>query len=390
MTQVQTLLAVGDMILGGPDPDSNFALAGPILRKADVLVGQGEAPFTSRGIEKYYVEVPTEIFATPSCDPANIRAFANAGFHVITLAGNHIWDSGVPGIEDTISGLKKHGIAIAGAGMNIDEARRPAILERNGTRFGFLNYNCTGPKLTWATPDKPGCAYVQVVTAYELEHPTPGAPPTAYALVLPPSLEEMKRDIRRLRPQCDLLVVCLHKGLGFVPAKLAMYEQQVSHAAIDAGADFIIGHHAHMLRGVEFYNAKAIFHGLGHFVISKRPRDPKANPPWAVKQFVEKHKDLLGPYVEPDPEYPKHPYHPETLQTIIAKCEIENGSISKVGYLPCLINKQGQPEILKHDEKGQQIFDYMDRITRAANLNAQYEWDGDEVVIRPDASLKTD
>ena len=52
-----------------------------------------------------------------------------------------------------------------------------------------------------------------------------------------------------------------------------------------------------------------------------------------------------------------------------------------MSYLPCLIDKQGRPEILKHDDRGQQIFEYMEKITREADLNAGYEWDGDEVLI---------
>jgi poly-gamma-glutamate synthesis protein (capsule biosynthesis protein) len=55
-----------------------------------------------------------------------------------------------------------------------------------------------------------------------------------------------------------------------------------------------------------------------------------------------------------------------------------------VGFLPCLINKQGQPEILKHDERGQQVFDYMDKITKAVRMPTQYEWDGDEIVVKMD------
>jgi len=378
-----TMLAVGDLILGGPEPDLCFELARPTLTGADILIGQGEAPFTSRSIDKYYVEVPTEIFATPSCDPANMRALANAGFHIITLAGNHIWDSGAPGIQDTVHGLRDLGITTIGAGMNIGEARRPAIVEREGTIFGFLNYNCTGPKATWATPEKPGCAYIHVVAAYELEHPTPGAAPTVYTFAVPYSVNEMVDDIRALKGRCDIVTVCLHKGLGFVPAKLAMYEQQVSYAAIDAGADCVIGHHAHMLRGVEYYKSKAIFHGLGNFVVSKRPREAADRPPWAVRNFVDKHKDLLGPWVEPDPEYPRHPYHPETLKTVIAKFEVEDRSIARVSYLPCLINKEGQPEVLRQDEKGQMLFDYMDSISRIAGLNAHYTWSEDEVTVEP-------
>jgi hypothetical protein len=378
-----TFLAVGDMILGAGDPDSFFALAAPTLHGADVLVGQGEAPFTSRSVEKYYVEVPTEIFATQECDPANISALAAAGFHVITLAGNHIWDSGVPGIEDTISGLRSYGIAVVGAGMNIDEARRPAIIERDGTRIGFLDYNCAGPKLSWATPDKPGCAYLHVVSAYELEAPAPGGTPTIYTFAVPQSIEAMSDDIRKLKPLCDILVVCFHKGIGFVPARLAMYEQQVSHAAIDAGADLVLGHHAHMLRGVEYYRGKAIFHGLGHFVVAKKARDPHAPPSWAVRNFVEKSKEVIGPYVQADPEYPVHPYHPETLKTIIAKCVIEDGKIQRVSYLPCIINKRGQPEVLVRGASGQELFQYMAQITREAGLTVRYAWDGDEVLVLP-------
>jgi hypothetical protein len=71
------MLAVGNLILGGQQSDSVFALAAPLLGAADILVGQGEAPFNSRSIEKYCLKVPTEIFATPSCDPANMKATIN-------------------------------------------------------------------------------------------------------------------------------------------------------------------------------------------------------------------------------------------------------------------------------------------------------------------------
>jgi poly-gamma-glutamate synthesis protein (capsule biosynthesis protein) len=76
--------------------------------------------------------------------------------------------------------------------------------------------------------------------------------------------------------------------------------------------------------------------------------------------------------------------HPDAKYTIIAKCTIKDGRISQVGYIPCLFNKQLQPEILKRDERGQEVFDYMDKITKGANLNARYEWEGDEVVIHTD------
>ncbi|MFC1535486.1 hypothetical protein ACFL7M_19230, partial [Thermodesulfobacteriota bacterium] len=92
--------------------------------------------------------------------------------------------------------------------------------------------------------------------------------------------------------------------------------------------------------------------------------------------FTSKMGELFGPYFQPD-------FHPETQKTIIAKCTIDDGSISRVSFLPCLINKKGQPEILMNDERGQQLFDYMDKITKEAGLNARYEWEGDEAVVQP-------
>ena len=369
--KILTMMAVGDLILDEPQAESYFAYVAPLLKSADVIVGQVEVVFTDRGFC-----ASTDV-AAPPCDPANMSAIPFAGFNVITLAGNHVWDSGPPGIEDTITGLQSYGIAVVGAGMNIDEARRPAIVKRNGTTFGFLSYNCVGPKESWATNKKSGCAYVNILTHYELDHATPGGPPSVYTFAEPRSLETMVADIQKLRPLCDVLVVALHKGLGHVPAKLSQYEKEVSYAAIDAGADLILGHHAHILKGIEQYKGKTIFHGLCNFVTVTRALAP--DPTQDSQQWAMRRKELFG--FAPDPEYPTYPFHPEAKQTIIAKCTISEGKITRTSYIPCLVNKKGQPEILKNDQMGQQVFNYMDKITQAAGLNTRFEWDENEVVI---------
>ena len=373
-----TMLAVGDMILRMPDnAESYFALVAPMLKSGDVVVGQGaEIPFTARGVSTF-VKSSFGSRPTLACDPKNMSALPFAGFNVITLAGNHIWDAGVPGIEDTIIGLRNYGITFVGAGMNIDEARRPAIIERKGTRFGFLNYNCVGPKETWANPVKPGCAYVNIITHYDLEHPSPGGIPTIYTFAELSSLQEMTNDIHNLRPLCDVLVVAFHKGsaLGLVLTgyKLPAYEHQVAYAAIDAGADLILAEHHHSLRGIEQYKGKIIFHGLGDFVKVIPSED---RPAWLVQE-----QEKMAGGREFGPKSGNLSAASEGDQTIIAKCTIDDRKISRVSYFPCLINKQRQPEILKNDERGQQVFDYVDKITRAAGLNTRYEWEGDEVVI---------
>ncbi len=83
--------------------------------------------------------------------------------------------------------------------------------------------------------------------------------------------------------------------------------------------------------------------------------------------------------------------HPDAKYTIIAKCTIDDGKVSRVGYLPCLLKcEDGMVELLKNDKRGQEVFDYMDKITRGADLNARFKWEGDEVAIHASATSIND
>jgi hypothetical protein len=365
-SKILQMLAIGDIILG-PDAESYFTFIKPVLKTGDVVVGQLEVPYTSRDSAAVNLDR----------DPENLKALVSAGINVVSLAGNHFADAGVAGIEDTIAWLRKHKIASVGGGMNIAEARRPVFIQGSGTRFGFLSYNCVGPRETWAAADKPGCAYVNIITHYELDHANPGGPPSIYTFAEPNSLKAMVDDIKNLRPLCDILTVSLHKGLVHTPIKLASYEQQVAYAAIDAGADLILGHHAHILHGIELYKGKAIFHSLCNGITwlpSLAPRPDQAPESWAKRRL-----DLFG--FLPDPAYPTYPFHPEAKYTIIAKCVVEKRYVSQISYLPCLVNKRGKPQLMKNDKKGQQVFDYMEKITLGAGLNGKYRWEGNEILI---------
>ena len=361
--QPLTLLGVGDLILEKPNPDYYFSLVAPTLKKGDVVVGNGEIVFTDRGIPTFI-----EMFPSPGCPMANINAIPAAGFNVITLAANHLCDRGLPGVEDTLAGFKKLGVAVTGAGLNIDEARVPAIIERGGTRFGFLNYNCVGPMGQWATFDKYGCTYVQIIAHYETATNFGGAS-DVYTFAEPRSLKAMQADIKKLRSQCDVLSVVFHKGVA-ISNKLAMYEQQVCYAAIDSGADLVMGHHAHMPKGIEVYKGKVIFHGLGQFIpvaiglIGERAKAHRLSSPPSISAMYDLKQGA------------------NTLKCMIAKCVIEDKKISRVSYFTCLINEKQQPEILKHDARGQELMDYISMLTREEELDTKYEWDGDEVVVR--------
>jgi poly-gamma-glutamate capsule biosynthesis protein CapA/YwtB (metallophosphatase superfamily) len=365
------LMMVGDLILDEPDPDSFFDPARTILRQADLLIGHVEVPHTRRGREN------TSDVPAPPSDPDNLAALKRAGFQVATLAGNHISDAGPEGIEDTITTLRKLGIAATGAGMNLAEARQPAIAALRGLRVGTLSYNCVGPKDSWAGEKKPGCAYVQVITHYELDHASPGGPPRIYTFAEPESSDAMLADVVKLRPEVDVLIVALHKGIGHTPAALAMYERPLAKAAIDAGADIVLGHHAHILRGIEMYKDRPIYHGLGNFVTVTRALNVEANPSPKRLEWARRRKELFG--FEPDPAYPTYPFHPEARNAMIAVCEIGADSVPMAGFIPCWVSPKGKPEICGDDARGRAVASYIEQITRRAGLHTNFQWDGNWV-----------
>ncbi len=367
------LMLVGDLILDEPQSDRFFDCSRHVLANADVLVGQVEVPHTTRGREST-MDVPA-----PASDPDNLHALKRAGFHVATLAGNHIFDAGPNGIEDTVSVLRGQGIQTTGAGMNLDEASTPAFVERKGVSFGFLSYNFVGPRESWATPTKAGCAYVKVITHYELDYATPGGPPTIYSFPDPATLERMQQQIESVRGEVDVLTVAQHKGLGHTPASLAMYERIVAKAAIDAGADIVVGHHAHILQGVETYKGKPIFHGLGNFVTVTRALSTSANSSPARLAWAERRKKLFG--FEPDPGYPTYPFHPEAKNAIIASCDVGVDGVRRAGFYPCWIQPNGTPEVLANEERGRAVAAYMENITRESGLSAAFRWDGRRVLF---------
>ncbi|WP_019636464.1 CapA family protein [Paenibacillus fonticola] len=366
--QTIDIIATGDIILG-KDCEYLFDHARPLLQAADITVGQLEVTHTDRAAHA----------AALGRTPQNLKPIADAGFDVLTLAGNHLMDYGKEGIEDTIQWLDEHHIHYVGAGMNLAESRRPAVLERKQLRVGFLNYNCVGPQETWAGQERAGNAYIHIVTHYELDHANPGGPPKVHTYAEPKTMGWMKEDIDKLKGECDFVVVALHKGLVHTPAKLVDYEYQVSYEAIDAGADLIISHHSHILKGVEWYKGKPIYHGLCNGFVYLPMEALHTGP--LPDNWAERRKALFG--FEPDKEYKNYPFHPEAKFTMFAKCTIDASGLIRTAVIPCYVNKTGQPELVGQTQKGQEMFEYLRKITEAAGLNTSYEWDGNEIVALP-------
>jgi poly-gamma-glutamate capsule biosynthesis protein CapA/YwtB (metallophosphatase superfamily) len=370
------IFMVGDLVLDLPHVDDLFEPSRPTLRSADILIGHVEVPHTTRGIQAD-VQVPAH-----GSDPGHLKALKRSGFHVATLAGNHIYDAGDIGVADTIAALKELEIAPVGAGMNIQEAAKPAYVTRNGLRVGVLAYNTIGPTASYAGPKKAGGNFVNIITHYELDYPGPGGPPGAtYSFPEATSLRAMKDAVASLREQVDIVVVAFHKGIVHVPTTLAMYERPLAEAAIDVGADIVIGHHAHILKGVEVYRGKPIYHGLGNFVTVTQQLSTSANlnPSPERLAWAKRRKALFN--FEPDPNYPTYPFHPEAKHTIIATCEIGVDKRITPGFIPCFVQPNGAPTVLSRTQGGEALAAYMAQITRDAGLTTRFSWAGDRVVF---------
>lgn len=366
-----TVMAVGDIILDEPDPDSFFDPSRKTLTSGDVVVGHVEVPHSTTT-----TQVSTDVPAPPA-DPTALGALGRAGFSAVTLAGNHIYDAGSEGLLDTVHHARAAGLGTAGAGATIRDARVPAIVSARGMRVAVLSYNCVGPRESWATSTKPGCAYVHILTHYELDHASPGGPPRIYTFAEPDHLGWLADDIAAARERADVVIASFHKGVGHTPAAIAMYEGPLARAAIDAGADAVLGHHAHILRGVEVHRGRAIFHGLGNFVTVTRALTPVGNDSPEREAWARKRKELYG--FAPDPDMPYYPFHPESRNTMIATLRVEGDTVTP-GFIPCWIDDHGRPEPRGRGEGGQPIVDYVESISRRAGLPTRFTWRDDEVV----------
>lgn len=238
--QTVRITLAGDIMLGGTATGFmerhgyGYAFGGVAreLARGDVVFGNLEGPLTARGqaVDKQFV------FRTPPEEVA--PALAAAGFDVLSLANNHILDYGPEGLEDTLAALGDAGLRGVGAGADIGAARRPALIRAGGLDIGFLAYSNTFPQSFWATTERPGTAF-----GHEAR---------------------VREDVTRLREQVDVVVVSFHWGRE-ASTGLRDYQPRLGRAAIDAGADIVVGHHPHILQGVEYYEGGVIFYSLGNF-----------------------------------------------------------------------------------------------------------------------------
>ena len=235
------------------------------LKQANLCFAQLETTISERG-----AAVPNAKLAMRA-PPAMAQAAKDAGIDVVSFAGNHCLDYGYEAFADTLRHAAAVGITVCGAGKDLAAARRPALMAAAGSQVAVLAASSILPDGYAAEADKAGCAPLRAHTVYEqIEPDQPGTPARIRTFADSEDLEALLEGIRAARKHAHVVLVSVHWGIHMVPTSIADYQIEMAHRAIDAGADAILGHHPHLLKGIEFYRGRPIFYSLGNSRSSNR------------------------------------------------------------------------------------------------------------------------
>jgi len=365
------ILATGDLAMDREHYDESFVATAETLRAADIVFGQLETSFAEKG-----TRLPQARHAVLA-RPDGAAALGRAGFDVISMAGNHVLDWGNEAFFETRDNLHQAGLKVVGAGANIAEARAPVRFTlADGTTVAFLAYSSILPHSYWADERRPGCAPMRAFTLYEqVEHDQPGTPARVHSYPHREDLAAMEADIRAAKAENDIVIVSHHWGIHFVRASIADYQRDVARATIAAGADAILGGHAHILKGCELIDGKPVFYSLCNFATDLRMDEAHA----ASKSFNEIR--VLAEEWEPD--FDSLYNFPKTARlSMVARLEVAGGKLVRAGFLPLHIGRDAVPRfVARGSEQHAAVVDYMTAITEEADLNARYRVEDDMVEL---------
>lgn len=264
-----SLVALGDLLITKSvqefisSKDKSYRAILSTLRGADVTLGNLEVSLTTTGF-------PAEKLVTLRADPALTPEIREMGIDVLSLANNHMMDYGYAGLFETMKALKENGIPYVGAGKNLQDALTPFVYRKNGIQISFLGVSTCLALGAEAADARPGVAPVRVSTAYEIDPTTlqeqPGTSPVVRTAVRKEDLKILSQAIRNAKARSNYVVVAIHWGVAYQD-QLAEYQRPLAHAMIDAGADLIMGHHAHVPHAIEIYKKGIVFYGLGNFIM---------------------------------------------------------------------------------------------------------------------------
>lgn len=238
MTRVR-LVAVGDISLQTRENQNPFGKVSQAFEDKDILFGNLETVLSNHGKE---AEKAVVLYTSP--DKAAYRK--EAGFDVLNVANNHIMDLGSEGCSETLEVLKQNGLKSIGV-SNHKFIQPGAIIENKGLRLGFLGYSQGGFSASQAN------IFINRIDKAKII-----------------------KDIKDIKSQCEVVIISLHWGLDNVPYPSP--EQIIlAHKVIDAGATVILGHHPHVIQGIERYKSGLIAYSLGNFQFDPAVSRTKSN-----------------------------------------------------------------------------------------------------------------
>ncbi len=228
---------VGQLARERHDPAWPFRDLAPVLASADIAFANLESPFSDQG--RIY-----ESRMVFKAEPDMIAGLELAGIAVVSTANNHSRDCGRRGVEFTLDWLRKHGIAAVGTGETAEAAHYGTVLERNGVKFGFLAY----------TYDQSNGNYRDVDERVAVMDVT-----------------RMRKDVLDMKSRAAVAIVSMHAGIEYSPRPNAQ-QTEFAHAAIEAGASVVVGHHPHVVEPWARYRDGVIFYSLGNLVFDQMQR----------------------------------------------------------------------------------------------------------------------
>lgn len=356
-----TLCAMGDVFINTEDPKAAFRLLEGPLGAADLVFANCEGVYS-----------PTAGRGLLTASPDQAEGLRVGNLSIMACANNHVMDDGVDGMRSTLSTLRGVGVEPVGAGESLAQARAPVILERGGVRVGFVAFVSTFPAGNEARSNRPGINPLRFHNHYyiaegDLEF-NPEMPPEVMAIPYPSDLAALKKSIAAARAEADVVVASFHWGEAVRPVIIRNYERETARIAIDAGADAVLCHHPHIVRGVDYYKGKPIFHGLGNAVFQVRGFAERISK--EVRETLERQADVYAP--RPFDDYPLLPMHPESRISMVGCLELDKSGVKRVGLIPAYILPNGQTEPLDPaTAQGKQIFDYLAEATEASGLQSK-------------------
>ena len=335
------LLCVGDVFFDRPAGLGDLPGLRELLATGDLVFGNCEGNYSDSSQRAPHARGP-QIAA-----PAQLAALAELDFSVMSAANNHIVDGGHEGLRQTLSRLAELGVRTVGAGENLAAAAAPVVLTAGGLRVAIVAMSSVFPVGYEARPGVPGLLPLRAHTFYLNPSPdewNPGAQPKVITAIDDGDSGVVEAAVSAAREQADVVVASIHWGDVGSRHGMTDHEPQAAQLLTDAGADLVVGHHQHTVRGVSFFGRTPVFFGLGHIAcdLPRLAEELAAETEEVAYSDEDACRALLGDYgIYPRAGYPLLPFHPDARFTVVGRCDLTADGVQTVGMYPCWIEPDG-------------------------------------------------